>query len=296
MAALALATLITCSVYDTSLLPAANAAGGQSGGNSLNQGGAASTGGAGGAGGTFTGDAGMAGNVESNGGTGGSIGNGGDANGGSLSGGTASGGTLQGGTAAGGTAQGGGGQAGGNGGSPTLLFSDDFEKGVINWTTNTVNDWNLTSDTSTAYEESALSNVFRAATAGDDEWTDQSVEVKIKVATFGGTTTSYFAGVFARYVDDDNNYCLAVRGDGKYSIRRRLAGTSGSIGPAFNGIPFQSGTWHTFKLEVVGSTLNAYIDGVLFQTQNDTSFSKGRIGIGTTNASARFDDVRVLKP
>ena len=231
---------------------------------------------------------------------GGSAGGGGDSSGGSLSGGTAgaaaSGGTLQGGTEAGGAALGGAGQGGSNGGSPTLLFSDDFEKGVVNWTTNTVNDWNLTSDTSNAYEESAVSNVFRTATAGDDEWTDQSVEVKIKVATFAGTTTSYFAGVFARYVDDDNNYCLAVRGDGKYSIRRRLAGVSGSIGPAFNGIPFQTGTWHTFKLEVVGSTLNAYIDGFLFQTQSDTSFSKGRIGIGTTNASARFDDVRVLKP
>jgi pectate lyase len=55
-------------------------------------------------------------------------------------------------------------------------------------------------------------------------------------------------------------------------------------------------TWYTVKLEIKGSTLNAYLDGGLMDTATDTSLTSGAIGVGIVNGSAQFDDVKVTAP
>ncbi|MFZ5896681.1 MAG: hypothetical protein ACOY0T_36835 [Myxococcota bacterium] len=313
-AILAACSLVACAVYDPSVLPNVSAQGGNdsNGNGGSNLGGALVQGGVSTAGAASGGAASLSGGVPNAGftslggnsgagasaGTSTSAGTGGapQATGGNTAPGGASGGQALGGTS--GQAAGGSGQAGagGSAGSKPVLFSDDFESGVTRWTTNTTGDWKVVTDGSQVFEESTLSATLRTATAGDNAWTDQSVEVRFKILAFGGTSTSYFAGVYARYVDDLNHYCLAVRGDGKYAIRRRVAGSNTTIGSAFSAVPVTVDTWHTLKLEIVGTTLNAYVDGILFHSEVDTSLTQGRAGIGTTNTSARFDDVVVTRP
>ncbi|MGC4094196.1 MAG: hypothetical protein QM756_41050 [Polyangiaceae bacterium] len=298
-----------CAVYDESMLPHGGGSGGSAQGGAPSQGGQVSTSGGTSSGGTSSGgtdddeggtsSSGSGAGGGTNGGTssGGASAQGGTALGGAAQGGAAHGGSALGGTAQGGTAQGGatpaaGGSSGGT--AETPLFSDDFESGVSRWTPNTTGDWNVVSDGTQVYEQSSTTTVLHTATAGESSWGDQTVQARVKVMSFGSSSTSYFACVYARYVDDNNHYCLAIRPDARYVLRKRTNGSNTTIGSAFTGIPFQVGVWYTFKLEIVGSTLNAYVDNVLFATATDTAFTQGRAGIGTTNAVARFDDVVVF--
>jgi hypothetical protein len=261
-----------------------------SGGTSM--GGTTSGGKGGGAssGGTLTGGAGT---------TSGGAATGGFATGGTGKGG--SGGATTGGTSSGGTGKGGGGgaastggQSGGSGGATGVLFSDNFETGNANaWTPSTSADWSVVTDGTLVYRQNTVENSLRAASVGSASWQNQAVQARVKVLSFGGTSTSssYFVGVYARYMDENNHYYIALRSDGRMSIRRKLAGSNSSIGGAITpGELITTGKWYTVKLEVSGTTLKAYVDGVLYDTVTDTSFASGKAGLGTNNASAVFDD------
>ena len=50
------------------------------------------------------------------------------------------------------------------------------------------------------------------------------------------------------------------------------------------------------KLEVVGTSLRAYVNGNLELRANDTSFSSGGMALMTWEATADFDDVVVTAP
>ncbi|HWA73260.1 MAG TPA: hypothetical protein VG937_13020 [Polyangiaceae bacterium] len=249
--------------------------------------------------------------------TGGSGGanSGGAATGGAAKGGATSGGALTGGTSSGGSGKGGsggasgggtlstGGQSGGNGGSggaTGVLFSDNFETGNASaWTPSTSGDWSVVTDGTLVYRQNTVENSLRAVSVGSAAWQNQAVQARVKVLSFGGTSTSssYFVGVYARYVDENNHYYIALRSDGRISIRRKVAGSNSSIGSAITpGDLITTGKWYTVKLEVSGTTLKAYIDGVLYDTVTDTSFASGKAGLGTNNASAVFDDFVVTSP
>jgi hypothetical protein len=229
-------------------------------------------------------------------GVGGSVGAGGSAAGGG-SGGTGSGG-AGGSTATGGAGGGTGGRIGGTGGSVAgTLFFDDFETPhPMVWAANTTGDWSVVMDGATkVYKQNTLTNNFRVAANGNVAWTDMTIEAKVKVLAFGGQGTSYFAAVYARFRDVDNHYYLALRTDGRLAIRAKVGGSNSTLGSAFDG-PVAPNTWYTVKLEVVGSTLRAYLDGALKGMVTDTSVTSGGIAVGATNATAEFDDVRVTGP
>ena len=50
------------------------------------------------------------------------------------------------------------------------------------------------------------------------------------------------------------------------------------------------------RLEIVGSTLKAYVNGTLADTETDSSLSAGGVALAAVNTSAEFDDVRVSLP
>ncbi len=192
--------------------------------------------------------------------------------------------------------------SGGSGGSPLpsgeLLFSDDFEtSNAEDWIANTTGDWSIVSDGSNVYQLGTLSNNLRVAVAGDGAWTDLVVQAKVKILSFGGQSTSYLVGVYARFTDVDNHYYVALREDGRLAIRRRVAGSNMTIDSAVDA-GIVTDTWYTVRFEVVGSTLSAYLDDdtVPLVTVQDSSLPMGAIGVGSTNATAVFDDVVVTAP
>ena len=139
------------------------------------------------------------------------------------------------------------------------------------------------------------------AAAGDVSWTNVSVQARIKVLSFNGSSSSYYAGVCARVEDADNYYCVTLRSDAKVAIRGDIGGSSNSLGSSVSyGVA--AGTWYTVRLEVVGSTITASINGtpVLPKTGDpaisDASLATGGIALIVDNADAEFDDVSVSTP
>ena len=93
----------------------------------------------------------------------------------------------------------------------------------------------------------------------------------------------------------NQRYTLALEGSQKLQIRSWV-----SLGEQrfAKTIPFdwQANTWYTVKLEVMGSTLRAYLNGALQSTIADCVIPAGGVGVGASGATIVFDDVRVTVP
>ena len=180
----------------------------------------------------------------------------------------------------------------GTGGQGAQLFSDDFEDGNADGWTVAGGTWAIVKDGSQVYAQQATgtsSNVLLSAN-GSTAWTDQVIEVKLKVLAFGGQSTSYFAAIYARYNGTDY-YALTLREDGHLAIRKDKA----TLGNAVDA-GIVAGTWYTVRFEVVGASLKAYVNGVLEDSETDSSLTSGGIALSTVNATAEFDDVKVTLP
>lgn len=205
-------------------------------------------------------------------------------------------GGLSGGTAGGAGGASAGGASAGTSAAGAVLFSDDFEDGAPNDWQASAGTWVVMTDGSKVYAQtgagtgsSVLSSAPHSASA-EAAWTDQIIEAKIKINAFGGSSTSYFAALYGRY-DGSDYYALALRSDGKIAIRKNTS-TLGSAVAA--GIA--PGTWYTVRLEIVGSTLKAYVNGTLEDSETDASLTAGGIALAAVNTTAEFDDVRVSEP
>lgn len=119
---------------------------------------------------------------------------------------------------------------------------------------------------------------------------NQSVQTRVVPTAMAGT--GWF-GVMARYLDDGNYYYLKV-GNGEASIRKLVDGAIFELARA----PFTPGigNWYTLRLEVVGTSLRAYIDNRFLLKATDSSHSAGKYGVVTYRASATFDNFAVTQP
>jgi hypothetical protein len=271
------------------------------GGASVSSGGTTASGGRVGTGGASSGGAPASGGTTATGGRGGT---GGVSSGGapvSSGGTTASGGRVGTGGAASGGATASGGRVGTGGAMATgVLFTDNFESGAGKWTASTPGDWSVVSDGSMVYKQSATSNQWRGAAASMPAVANVVVESRVKILSFNGTSSTYLAAVCARVTDANNRYCLGLRSDGKISIRKTVAGTgnNGAAVNVTNGVTLN--TWYLAKLQVVGSAITGTLSlngaQVGVATDTDASITSGGIELGTTNAVAEFDDVKVSAP
>ncbi len=262
--------------------------------------GAGATGGTTGAGGAGTGTGGSP--VTGSGGAtgkGGATGTGGAIATGGVTG--SGGATGKGGATGTGGATATGGATGTGGASGTMLFSDNFESGASKWLTSGPGTAAIATDGSSVYDLACpMSKVFLAA-AGDLTWTDLIVQARIKIVSFNGSSSSYYAGLCARVQDANNYYCVTLRSDTKVAIRGDIGGSSNSIGSS-NSYGVATGVWYTVQLEVVGSTITASINGTPVLPKSgdpaitDASLTSGGIALIVDNAEAEFDDVSATTP
>jgi len=300
--------------------PGTGGAGGASGGAGAG-GAAAGAGGAGGTGGAAAGGGtgGSAGGAGAGGGAG-AAGQGGSAGQGGLAGAAGRGGAGgQGGLAglggsagqgglAGGAGRGGAGGQGGSAGAgcPGYAFCDDFEDGdTVGWTPNG-GTWSVITDGSRVYQGG---NGNAMSLAGQPGWTDQTITARVKVLQWGGTSTSYRAGIVARATDTSNLYVFAIDASGAL---RLLKGTSSPSGTGASGTcgkvtpsPIAAvNTWYTLQLKIVGSGSNVFISTFFNGTMiHDCQTSVGTLPAGAAgtyiygpNTIAEFDDVRISTP
>lgn len=183
--------------------------------------------------------------------------------------------------------------------APTTPFGDAFDSGSADdWTTVTLSggsaNWSVVSNgTSNVYRQSnSTTTAATYAHAGNSTWTDQVLEVDAKANTFG--TSSQFFGVVSRFTDTSNYYYFILRANNTVELKKYVAGVQSTLDTA----QFTVSTTPTYdlKLEALGPTLNAYVDGRLVLEAQDTSLPAGKIGLKLLNTAAEFDNVLVSQP
>jgi hypothetical protein len=182
------------------------------------------------------------------------------------------------------------------------LFNDNFESGTTKWTPLVVNgvakgSWRRVLDETQVYkQETEAGDAWSIAGL---HWSDYSVEARIKPLT---TSSSGFVGLFGRWKDYRNFYYLKIIpcpttqpcSTSKVELKQMLNGTNSTLQSANISLPMSS--WHTFKLEMRGGNLRVFIDGATTPILVTTSstFTAGKIAVGTDNATATFDDVAAV--
>jgi len=134
------------------------------------------------------------------------------------------------------------------------------------------------------------SSALAIALVTDTDWTDyQRVEAEIR-PTFGAGDS--WAGLVARYVDENNYYFAVIRANNAYGIYKRVNGVNTLL---------REGTYYSTS---PGGRLALIVDGnnifltsgdaqETFPGGTDNSLTHGRAGLITSQARADFDDVRV---
>jgi len=187
------------------------------------------------------------------------------------------------------------GAAGSIGGS--VLFSDDFETGTDGW------DFTLTAaPPAVVMDGSKVLNISETAgdqalgAVGSPSWTNFSVEAKVKVTAFTGTSSSDGVAICARLSGAEVFYYFAIQAnDMKGKIKINNSGNS-SLSSSFDA-GFVMNTWITMRLDVQGNTLTAYVNGIMRSTFTVTDsgqmLTMGGTGFMVQRANALFDDIVV---
>jgi hypothetical protein len=145
---------------------------------------------------------------------------------------------------------------------------------------------------------------------GNASWTDQTITARVKVLQWGGTSTSYRAGIVARVTDTSNLYVFAIDASGALRLLKGTSspgGTTGSSGTCGKVTPSPAAavnTWYTMQIKVAGSGNNVFITTFFNGTMiHDCTITTGTLdsgGAGTyiygPNTIAEFDDVKISTP
>jgi hypothetical protein len=216
------------------------------------------------------------------------------------------GGGAGGGGSGGASGSSGAGGSGGAGGSfcsqAGFAFCDDFEDGNASGWLPSGGTWAVTTDGSFVYQGG---NGSFQSTAGSTTWTDLSLQARVKLLSFGGTSASYRAGLVARYNGSSNDYVVALDATGSLVLLHGMSAVSGASGTCSSiFVGSVIGTWYTLGISATGPSgnvsLKTYLNGVLEHncvTTSSTS-ANGEIGLVTvgTGTKASFDDVNVTVP
>ena len=169
------------------------------------------------------------------------------------------------------------------------LFNENFQSRSKNWKSGKGN-WSIVNyNDSKAYYQSST-KVEGYTTAGKTTWTNYSVESEVTIEDFNGSKRVMLCG---RYANKNNYYAVSLynKNGGTLEIRSKVNGKSKTLKKAT--VSLKENTTYKVKLELNDSTIKAYLNDKLITTANDKSLSKGDIGIVTSKASAKFDNIVV---
>jgi hypothetical protein len=187
-----------------------------------------------------------------------------------------------------------GGQCGGAGG--TYLLHDGFECGTTQWRPQPSTAFVVALDGTNTYQVTDASTAFSSfsyATAGSATWSNVRIEARVKAISFTKADSTSYVSVYGRFGDAQNYYAIQWLGNGDVSVSYRQ---NGSGSDAYDPDPvLTTGQWYTFRIDLSGTDMATYVDGQLIQRVGLSSVTSGSIAIGTRNAVARFDDVKVTQ-
>jgi hypothetical protein len=195
----------------------------------------------------------------------------------------------------------------GAGGSPppgTVLYMDDFAgdsvgsmaSGWIQGDTQTgLGSWMVASDGSNVLQGAAAGSDFTVDIGGNASWTDYTFQVDAKMIS----GTNYEVGVYGRFAvgtDKGNFYEAYMDDSGSVQLRVKLNGSTTTLGSkSKSATPPALNTTTTFRLDMHGSTITVYVNGVMRVMATDATLAAGGIGVIVEGGTAEFDNVLVTE-
>lgn len=131
----------------------------------------------------------------------------------------------------------------------------------------------------------------RRAFGGDETWTDYTLEVKArKIEGAEG-----FLIIF-RAQDERNFYWWNIGGwvNSQHAVEREINGVRTVIASTPGSI--QPEQWYEIRVEVIANRIRLYLNSRLIHEIRDSTFARGKIGLGTWNTAAEFRDLKVTAP
>lgn len=175
-----------------------------------------------------------------------------------------------------------------------VKLQDEFTSGsTANWTPNFPAQWSIMNDAGdNAYKWTFnWTNQTGLSTAGDLNWGDYTVSAEFKITDLQSWSETHLYG---RYTDANTYYRATVQDQGgtrKLLLQKRIGGTLSTLGSVSATI--NTNTWYHLALDLQGSTLTVYLNGVQMLQKIDSSRSIGKIALGAWKQSVQFDSVLV---
>jgi len=184
--------------------------------------------------------------------------------------------------------------------SGETLFEDNFSNPTSGW------DRIQDNDGKTDY----VDGKYRIAvnTSDTDVWANPGkkygdVSLQVVAAKVSGTDDNDY-GLICRYVDSENFYFLVISSDGYYGIGKVKDGKHILVNreEMLPSEDIRKGEEsNTIRADCVGSTLSLSVNGKLLDTQQDSEFLTGDVGLlagtfGEAGVEVEFDDFKVKMP
>ena len=170
------------------------------------------------------------------------------------------------------------------------LFSDDFADGDTAGWSKSGGSWSVVSDDSPALQQARGDTADARLFAGSASWADQAVQARVKPTTLGSTG---MVALLARASGATSYYRLALLPGDQVRLEAVRSGRATPLGTVSH--PVTTDAWHTLRIEVAGTAVRGWVDGVPVGSGTGTLTATGRIGVQTGHATARFDDVVVTR-
>lgn len=176
-----------------------------------------------------------------------------------------------------------------------LPYSETFEDGSATDWAAVDGTWSIVTDGSVKAYRTPSTDAIARSIVGGSSWTDYKAEATVKINSWA-SSGDRSVGLLARYQNASNYYILNYNATaGEYRITKQVNGTFTRLATK-TGVTLSTGSWHTFRADAVGSTLNLYLNGTLQLTATDSSLTNGASGLIQTYGDIRYDtfDARPL--
>ena len=166
------------------------------------------------------------------------------------------------------------------------ILKDDFSKKDSSWSIKK-GQWNFENG---VLKQSATNERFPLILLEKEKFSDVDVSVKFKPIS-GRIDAS--GGLVFRAVDKDNYYIVRANAlEDNFRLYTFKNGRRSEIASA-TVTPPTLGEFHTIRVVAKGEHIQAYLDGKLYIDHNDSSFSKGYVGLWTkADSVTEFDEFK----
>jgi hypothetical protein len=168
------------------------------------------------------------------------------------------------------------------------LFTADFEDSSLSSWSKSGGTWAAATDGSQVARQSSASSENARIFTGATSWTSYAVQARVKPLTLA---TGGFAAVLARASGSTKFYRLALMPGNQVQLQA-VSGSSVTVLGALSH-PVSPGTWYTLMIDVNGTLVRGFVNGVQVASATSSLSATGRIGLQTSYATASFDDVVV---